>query len=47
MVNMPTPRPLSLEDTHWKRAAESAGDGVWDWSIADDAIELSAGLSQI
>ena len=45
--DMATPRPLTPEDTHWKRAAESAGDGVWDWSLVDDAIELSAGLSQI
>ena len=44
---MPASRSLATEDTHWKHAAESAGDGVWDWSIDDDAIELSQGLSHI
>ncbi len=44
---MPASRSLATEDTHWKHAAESAGDGVWDWSIDSDAIELSQGLSHI
>lgn len=44
---MPASRPLAPEEAHWKRAAESAGDGVWDWSIDDDVIELSHGLSHI
>ena len=47
MMGMPASRPLAPEDAHWKHAAESAGDGVWDWSIDDDAIELSHGLSHI
>ena len=44
---MSAARPLTPEDAHWKRAAESAGDGVWDWAIDKDAIELSHGLSHI
>ena len=26
----------------WKRALESTGDGVWDWHLPEDRIELSA-----
>ena len=39
--------PLAPEDTHWKHAPESAGDGVWDWAIDTDTIDLSHGVGAI
>ena len=32
---------LPPEESHWKRAVECVGDGVWDWHIPSDVVTLS------
>lgn len=32
---------LRASEERWKFALEGAGDGVWDWDIANDRVELS------
>lgn len=32
---------LSISEERWKFALEGAGDGVWDWDVANDAVLFS------
>ncbi|MFM9912913.1 MAG: diguanylate cyclase domain-containing protein [Methylophilaceae bacterium] len=34
-------KTLRASEERWKFALEGAGDGVWDWDIANDKVELS------